>query len=116
MREKRTEAAILGLQWSLGLIVLAEALFLALGAAQIKAFSKTGMPEIVRLGLAWGEIAGAVLFLIPATVIVGGRCLVAILLLAAVVHILHGWFDVGALIVYAAASLTVVAFKTEKPR
>ena len=45
--------------------MLAEALFLAFGPAQIEAFSKTGMPDSVRFGLAWSEIVGSVLFLVP---------------------------------------------------
>ena len=115
MREHRVKAAILGLQWSLGLVVRAEALFLAFGPAQIKAFSKTGMPDSVRFGLAWSEIAGSVLFLVPPATGVGEWCLVVIFFAAAVVHILHGWLDVGALVVYAAAALVVIASKTDKP-
>jgi hypothetical protein len=60
------------LQWSLGLTVLIEALLLAFSAGAIHAFAKTGMHDHIRLGLAWGEIAGAILFLISPTVVAGG--------------------------------------------
>ena len=50
----------------------------------------------------------AFLFLVRRTVVVGGYFLIVIFGLAAVVH-LHGWFDVGGLVVYAAATLTVIA-------
>jgi len=43
------------------------------------------------------------------TTVVGGRFLIAVLALAIVIHILHGWFDVGALLVYLAATWAVIA-------
>ena len=66
MTEQRTrmKAALTGLQWTLGLVILIEAiLFVMPGAAHD--FAKTHMPDIVRQVLGWGEIVGAVLLLIP---------------------------------------------------
>jgi hypothetical protein len=55
-----------------------------------------------------------VLFLVPAASLVGGYALVIIFFLAAVIHILHGWYDVGALVVYAIAVLACVAHQEAK--
>jgi hypothetical protein len=41
--------------------------------------------------------------------VAGGLLLIAVLAFAIVIHLLHGWFDVGGLVVYAAAAWTVVA-------
>lgn len=54
------------------------------------------------------ELVGAVLFLIPPTVKTGGRILVATFAVAGVVHVLHGQWDVGFLVIYAMAVLTVI--------
>jgi len=59
--------------------------------------------------LAWAEMIAAVIFLIPRTVVVGGRMLLGVLAFAILVHLLHGWYDVGALLVYAAGTWAVMA-------
>ena len=60
--------------------------------------------------LAWTEIAAAILFVVPFTTLLGGYLLLMILFLAAVMHILHGEFDIGALLVYAMAVLVSMAY------
>lgn len=50
-----------------------------------------------------GEILAAVLFLVPYTARAGSYLLLVIFALAAVVHVLHGQYNVGGLVVYAAA-------------
>jgi hypothetical protein len=59
----------------------------------------------MRPGLAWAEIAAAILFLVPLTTLLGGYLLLAIFFLAALLHILRGEFDIGVLLVYAMAVL-----------
>jgi hypothetical protein len=104
------KAALTGLQWTLGLVILIEAiLFVMPGAAHD--FAKTHMPDIVRQVLGWGEIIGAVLLLIPRTAVRGGWILVGIFVLAIFVHLLHGMFDVGSLAIYAAAAWAVASGK-----
>jgi hypothetical protein len=103
---------LLTLQWVLGLVILEASLRFALFAGAAREFAKTGLPNFLHIGLAWAEIAAAILFLIPRATIVGGRFLIVVLGAAIVIHILHGWFDVGALVVYAAAAWAVVAGKT----
>jgi hypothetical protein len=110
MAEQRIKTAITGLQWTLGLVILIEAaLFVMPGAGHD--FAKTHMPDIVRQVLGWGEIIGAVLFLIPRTAVRGGWVLVGIFVLAIIVHLLHGMFNVGDLAIYTAAAWAVASGK-----
>jgi uncharacterized membrane protein YphA (DoxX/SURF4 family) len=66
--------------------------------AAAHAFAQTGLPGFIRHALAWAEIAAAILFLIPRATVVGGWFLIVVLASAIVLHLLHGWFDVGALV------------------
>lgn len=109
MQEQSTHRALTTLQWVLGLVVLVEALMLAFAPGARHQFSKTGMPEVLRLALAWGEIIGAILFLIPQTVVRGAWILMCVFILAAAVHVLHGMPDVGFLLIYAAAAWAVAS-------
>lgn len=111
-KNDRLPAALCILQWVLGLVILAESLRFAFSPEAAHAFAKTGLPNFIRQGLAWAEIAAAILFLVPRATVVGGRLLIAVLGVAIVIHILHGWFDVGVLVVYAAATWAVVAWKS----
>jgi len=54
------------------------------------------------------ELLGAILFLVPPTVHMGGKLLIGTFLAAAVVHILHGQPDIGYLVIYGFAVLTVI--------
>jgi hypothetical protein len=112
----QNKVALLGLQWSLGLVVLIEASLLAFAPAEIKAFSRTGIPDWVRMVLAGGEIFASVLFLIPRTLMIGGYSLFSIFVFAAAVHILHGKLGIGVLIVYAAAVIAVMTHKQNNPQ
>jgi putative oxidoreductase len=113
MNEKRVKCALAGLQWTLGLVVLVESALFAFSPAAAHFFAKTGLPGWVRPALGVAEMLAAVLFLLPRTVTVGGYSLIVVFGLAAVVHLLHGWFDVGGLLVYAAAALTVIAYRRD---
>jgi hypothetical protein len=108
MKEARVRNAITVLQWSLGMVVLVEAAPLVIPSAR-HGFSKTGLPDALRLLLGWGEIVGAVLFLIPKTLLAGGWILGGTFLLAIAVHLLHGMWNVGALVVYAAVVWAVIS-------
>jgi len=101
------------LQWVLGFVILAEAAIFAFSPAAAHSFARTGMPNAIRWILAWGEIAAVILFLIPQTVIAGGWFLVAVLGFAIIVHLLHGWWNVGSLVIYALVAWTVISVKSE---
>jgi hypothetical protein len=110
MTAQRTKLALTGLQWTLGLVILIEAiLFVMPGAAH--GFAKTHMPNLVRLILGFVEIAGCVLMLIPGTAIRGAWVLAAVFVLAIVIHLLHGMYDVGNLAIYTAAAWAVAVGK-----
>ncbi len=73
-----------------------------------RSLEKAHLPHVLVLAVAAVELLGAILFLIPPTVLAGGRLLLGVFLVAAVVHILHGQPDVGYLIIYGMAVLTII--------
>jgi hypothetical protein len=103
--------AVLGLQWVLGLVVIVESLRLAFDTTAARHFARIGMPLWMRPALAWTELAAAILFLVPFTAVLGSYSLLVIFFFAAVLHVLHGEFDVGALVVYSMAVLVSMAYQ-----
>ena len=72
----QSKCALTGLQWTLGMVILIEAvLFVLPGAADD--FARTHMPGFIRLLLGFGEIIGCILLLIPRTATRGAWLLVA---------------------------------------
>ncbi len=112
MTPNHRPAALCVLQWALGMVILAESAHFAFSAEAAHAFAKTVLPGFLRPALAWTEIAAAILFLVPCASVIGGRFLIVVLGLTIVLHLLHGWFEVGALLVYAAAAWAVIAEKS----
>ena len=108
MAHQHTRIALTALQWTLGLVILVEAVLFLMPAAR-PGFARTHMPNFVRLVLGWGEIIGAVLVLIPRTAISGAWLLVTVFLFAILIHLLHGMFNVGNLAIYTAAAWAVAA-------
>ena len=111
MRANVNKLALFGLQASLGIILLVEASLLALAPAHIRSFAAMGLHGWIRVVLAWGEMCGALLFLIPRTMMAGGYCLLVIFAFAEVLHFLREGAGVGALVVYAAAVIVVMSRK-----
>jgi len=106
--EQRMKCALTGLQWSLGIVILIEAILFVLPSARHE-FARTHMPDALRQILGWGEILGCILLLIPRTAVRGAWFLVAVFVLAIAIHLLHGFYNVGNLVIYAAAAWTVAA-------
>jgi hypothetical protein len=98
------------LQWSLGIVILIEAVLFVLPAAAHD-FARTHMPGFIRLVLGWGEILGCILLLIPKTTIRGAGLLLAIFIFAILLHLLHGMYNVGNLAIYAAAAFAIAVGK-----
>jgi uncharacterized membrane protein YphA (DoxX/SURF4 family) len=110
MSTTQTKLALTVLQWVLGIVILAEAVqFVLPGAAHD--FARTHMPAIIRLVLGWGEIIGCILLLIPTTAIRGAWLLIAIFTVAIVLHLLHGMYNVGNLVIYTAVTWAVATGK-----
>jgi hypothetical protein len=74
-------------------------------------FARTHMPGFVRLVLGFGEILGCVLLLIPKTAIRGAWLLMAVFVMAILIHLLHGMYNVGNLVIYTAAAFVIASEK-----
>lgn len=98
------------LQWALGIVILVEAILFALPAAA-HSFPQTHMPGFIRMILGFGEIFGCVLLLIPQTAIRGAWLLLAVFVFAILLHLLHGMYGVGNLVIYAAAAFAIAVGK-----
>lgn len=108
MNQQRMKKAITGLQWTLGVVILIEATRFVMPSAR-HGFAATHIPDALRLVLGWGEIVGCLLLLIPRTIIRGGWVLAAVFGLAILIHLLHGMYNVGNLVIYIAAAWAVAA-------
>ena len=94
------------LQWALGIVILIEAVLFVMPSAAHD-FARTHMPGFVRLVLGFGEILGSILLLIPQTVVRGAWLLLAVFIMAILMHLLHGMYGIGNLVVYAAAAFAL---------
>jgi uncharacterized membrane protein YphA (DoxX/SURF4 family) len=110
MSAAQSKLALTVLQWVLGMVILAEAVqFVMPGAAHD--FARTHLPGFIRMILGYGEIVGCILLLIPMTAIRGAWILVGIFTLAIVIHLLHGMYGVGYLVIYTAAAWAIATGK-----
>jgi len=99
------------LRWSLGIVILIEAVMFVLPSAAHD-FARTHMLGFVRLVLGFGEILGCVLLLIPRTVVRGAWLLLAVFVMAILLHLLHGLYGIGNLVIYAAAAFAIAVGKS----
>jgi uncharacterized membrane protein YphA (DoxX/SURF4 family) len=91
----------------LGIVVLVQSFLFLYGGESARFFAQHGSPDAIRLVLGWGEIVAAILFLAPPTVVAGAWLLLVVFAGAILLHIAHGQFEVGGLVVYAAAVVLV---------
>lgn|ERR1700676_3838426 len=106
----KTRIGLTVLQCALGAVILIEAvLFVLPGAAHD--FARPHTPDFIRLFLGGGEILGCILLLIPRTAIRGAWLLLAIFIMAMFIHLLHGAYNVGNLVIYAAAAIAIAMGK-----
>jgi uncharacterized membrane protein YphA (DoxX/SURF4 family) len=110
MSNSQTRLALGVLQWVFGIAILAEAVQFILPRAAHE-FSRTHIPDAIRLVLGFGEIIGCILLLIPPTAVRGAWVLVGIFTFAIVIHLLHGMYGVGNLIIYAAVAFALAVGK-----
>lgn len=102
----KSKIGLIVLQWALGVVILIEALlFVMPGAAH--EFSRTHFPGFVRMIVGGGEILGSVLLLIPTTAIRGAWVLLVVFIMAILIHLLHGMYGIGNLVIYAAAAFAI---------
>ena len=98
------------LRFALGVVILIEAVMLVLPSFE-HGFARTHMPGFVRLLLGFGEIVGCVLLMIPATVARGAWLLLAVFVMGILLHLLHGLYGIGNLVIYAAAAFAIAVGK-----
>jgi len=110
MSSPTAKCALTVLQYCLAIVILIEAVRFVLPSAAHD-FARTHMPGFVRLVLGFGEIAGCILLLIPQTAIRGAWLLLAVFVMAILLHLLHGMYGVGNLVIYSAAAFAVAAGK-----
>jgi hypothetical protein len=106
MPASQTKLGLTVLQWTLGVVILIEAVLFVMPSAAHD-FARTHMPGFIRLVLGFGEIIGCILLLIPKSAVRGAWLLLAIFAMAIVIHLLHGLYNVGNLVIYAAAAFAI---------
>jgi hypothetical protein len=60
----------------------------------------------------FGEILGCALLLIPRTAVRGAWLLLAVFVMAILLHLLHGLYGIGNLVIYAAAAFAIAVGKS----
>ncbi len=110
MSPSRSNLGMIVLRWTLGIVILIEAVLFVMPSAAHE-FTRTHMPGFIRLLLGWGEIAGCILLLIPKTSLRGAWLLFAVFVFAILIHLLHGSYNVGNVVIYAAAALAIALAK-----
>lgn len=110
MSSSQTKLALRILQWVFGIVILAEAVQFVLPHAAPE-FSRTHMPDAIRRVVGFGEVIGSILLLIPPTAVRGAWLLVGVFTFAIVLHLLHGMYGIGNLIIYAAVAFAIAIGK-----
>ena len=118
MTAPRTATALRILRWTVGLVILLESYRTLRGALSHLHTAGRGGPLLwARLVLSSLEIVGALLFLVPRTLIAGAYMLLAIIALAICIHGLHGEFSgLEILVLYTAAVYVCLAHQAEATR
>ncbi len=104
--------SILALHWTVGLVLLLQALMLAFSARAHAEFAGNGLAPALRPVLAWTEVAAALLFLYPHTMLAGALGLLGVLSATIGVH-LYLTQGFAGLLVYIAAIMVVVAHRPQ---
>ena|SRR5579885_2557265 len=115
MNPRLTEVAMAGLRWVTGLVLFLKSAHLAFSPAGVHQFSETRLPEWMPSALGGTEAVAALLFLVPATRLVGGFALLFTFATAVAINLLHRQFDVGALLIYSTVVLACMAYRSNEP-
>lgn len=102
--KRERQFALLALRWSLGVVILIEAVLFLFSSVSRLAFASSHLPSAVRLILGAGEGLGAILLALPGAEVIGARLLMLIFAVAIVIHRLHGMPSIGPLVIYFAAA------------
>lgn len=105
----KSRVSLILLRWVVGLVVLWESWRFTSSAGAARQVAHIGLPHWTPIVLGGAEILAAILFLLPKVGRTGGYLLLAIFLLAIAIHVLHRQFEVGPLLIYAAAVFACLA-------
>jgi hypothetical protein len=100
---RQQQVATWVLRWTVGLVVLWESYQFGFSEAATRHLQRMGLPQWVAPALGGAEIVAAIVFLVPKLDRIGGYSLLVIFTAAATIHVLHGQFEIGPLLVYGAA-------------
>ncbi len=114
MNARLTKSSVLLLRWTLGLVVLLQSCEFVYSASAAHFLAKTGLSPWIQPVLGGTEILAAILFLVPFTASIGSYLLLVIFAVAALVHFLHGQYDVSGLVVYAVVVIVCLAHAENK--
>lgn len=114
MNRRLGKVAVPLLTWSVGLVVLLESWQFAFSDPAARVFAHTGLPPWIRPTLGGVEILAALAFLVPVTRVVGGYALLVVFAVAVVIHVVHGWYNVGGLLVYGMAVIVSLAQRQDQ--
>jgi uncharacterized membrane protein YphA (DoxX/SURF4 family) len=106
---RQEQVAAWVLRWTVGLVVLWESYQFGFSEAATRHLQRMGLPQWVAPVLAGAEIVAAILFLVPKLGRIGGYSLLVVFAVAATLHVLHGQFEIGPLLVYGAAVFVCVS-------
>lgn len=101
------------LRWTLGIVVLIQSFRFVLSSSAAHFLATAGLPGWIHPALGGGEIAAAILYLVPHTRSIGGYALLVIFALAVLLHVVHGQFEVEWLVVYAMAVVVTMTHGEE---
>ena len=115
MTGPRTAFAIRCLHWTVGIVVLLEAILTFHAAHSLHGTGHAGALIEIRIVLSACEAVAALLFLIPATSMAGGLALLLIFGLAIAIHALHGDLQgLEILVLYAVAVYVSLADRGDR--
>lgn len=114
MKNSKRAVRIRLLRWALGSVVLWESIQFAVSKNAPRHLHAMGLPGWIAPVLGGIEIAAVVLFLIPKFRRTGAWTLFAVFAVAVALHVLHGQFEIGSLVVYSAAVLVCMQSEVDE--
>ena len=113
MSTNATTPAMALLRWSVGVVIGIESALFAFSGSTARHLAHMGLPGWIGPAVGGIELVAALLFLVPAANRWGGYGLLAIFAVAIALHLLHGEYNVGPLVIYAAAVWAVLGDRRE---
>jgi hypothetical protein len=113
MNSRTKKFSLSGLRWILGLVVLLESLQFVFSRSVGAFLAQMNLPPWIRPALGGGEVLAVLLFLFPATFLLGGYLLLIVFGIAIALHVVHGQYEVGSLLVYIMAVIVCMVHRDQ---